>query len=187
MIACPCTLRSVLPAVHSTAASPFSLLPCLPPCHPLFPPYQPALHPHRPLPPLSVRRLMLDMHEDCGTWLKFASLCRKSGRVSQSEQTLVRLLADVRGDAEARGLLPLSPGSREPDVMYAWFKHLWATGARQEAFAGVQHLAAELNAAAAALAAAAAAAGEGAVVLPDPAHQLLAAKVRPGAGGSVRI
>ncbi len=132
---------------------------------------------------------MLDMHEDCGTWLKFASLCRKSGRVSQSEQTLVRLLADVRGDAEARGLLPLSPGSREPEVMYAWFKHLWATGARQEAFAGVQHLAAELNAAAAALAAAAASAGEGVVVQPDPAHLLLGAKVRgrgwmAGPGGS---
>lgn len=122
---------------------------------------------------------MLDMHEDCATWLKFASLCRKSGRVSQSEQTLVRLLSDVRGDAEARGLLPLSPGSHEPQVMYAWFKHLWATGARQEAFAGVQHLAAELGAATAALAAAAAAAGDGvAAVQPDPAHLLLAAKVR---------
>ena len=84
---------------------------------------------------------MLDMHEDAATWLKFASLCRKSGRVAQSEQTLVRLLDDIRRDAEARGLAPFDPGNREPDVMYAWFKHLWATGVRQEAFAGVQHLA----------------------------------------------
>lgn len=129
---------------------------------------------------------MLDMHEDCATWLKFASLCRKSGRVSQSEQTLVRLLSDVRADSEARGLLPLSPGSHEPQVLYAWFKHLWATGARQEAFAGVQHLAAELGAAAAALAAAAASAGEGAVVQPDPAHLLLAAKVRAWRAGGCR-
>lgn len=29
---------------------------------------------------LSVRRLLLDMHEDTATWLKFASLCRKTGR-----------------------------------------------------------------------------------------------------------
>jgi phosphatidylinositol kinase/protein kinase (PI-3 family) len=30
---------------------------------------------------LSVRTLVLPMHEDTHTWLKFASLCRKSGRV----------------------------------------------------------------------------------------------------------
>lgn len=33
--------------------------------------------------PCSVRRLLLDMHEDVCAWLKFASLCRKSGRTSQ--------------------------------------------------------------------------------------------------------
>ncbi|KAL4435039.1 hypothetical protein ABPG77_003864 [Micractinium sp. CCAP 211/92] len=129
---------------------------------------------------LSVRRLALDMREDCATWLKFANLCRKNGRITQSEQTLVRLLADVRADSEARGLGPLSPGSQQPDVMYAWYKHLWATGARQEAFAGVQHLAAELGAAAAALAAAASAAAAAGGVPPpllDPGRQLLSAKV----------
>lgn len=127
-----------------------------------------------------MRRLALDMHEDCATWLKFANLCRKNGRITQSEQTLVRLLADVRADGEARGLGPLSPGSQQPDVMYAWYKHLWATGARQEAFAGVQHLAAELGAAAAALAAAASAAAAAGGVPPpllDPGRQLLSAKV----------
>ena len=30
---------------------------------------------------LSVRQLVLPMHEDSHTYLKFASLCRKSGRV----------------------------------------------------------------------------------------------------------
>jgi FKBP12-rapamycin complex-associated protein len=29
---------------------------------------------------MSVRQLMLSMHEDVATWIKFASLCRKSGR-----------------------------------------------------------------------------------------------------------
>ncbi|KAI3435635.1 hypothetical protein D9Q98_001694 [Chlorella vulgaris] len=102
---------------------------------------------------LSVRRLMLDMHEDSATWLKYASLCRKSGRISQSEQTLVRLLNDVRADADVRGLAPMAPGSCQPDVMFSWYKHLWATGAKQEAFAGIQHLSQELTAAAVALAA----------------------------------
>ena len=30
---------------------------------------------------LSVRTLVLPMHDDTHTWLKFASLCRKSGRI----------------------------------------------------------------------------------------------------------
>lgn len=94
---------------------------------------------------LGVRRMMLDMHEDVPTWLKFANLCRKTGRVQQSEQTLVKLLGAVRVDAELRGISQFSPGNREPDVMYAWFKHLWATGTRQDAFAGVQLLAQELG------------------------------------------
>ena len=90
----------------------------------------------------------------------------------------MRLLSDVRSDCEARGLAPLSPGSQQPGVMYAWYKHLWATGARQEAFAGVQHLAAELGAAhAAVVAAVAAAAGAVAPLPPDPLRQLLSAKV----------
>lgn len=50
---------------------------------------------------------------------------------SQSEGTLVKLLRDIRLDSERRGLGPYDPGNREPDVLYAWFKHLWANGVRQ--------------------------------------------------------
>lgn len=41
---------------------------------------------------LSVRALVLPMHEDRAPWIKFASLCRKSGRVRQAQKTLVQLL-----------------------------------------------------------------------------------------------
>ena len=82
----------------------------------------------------------------------------------------MRLLSDVRRDADSRGLGSLSPGSHEPDVMYAWYKHLWATQARQEAFAGVQHLAAELHGAATALLTSGAS-------QPDASRLTLAAKV----------
>lgn len=35
---------------------------------------------------------MLPPTEDTDNWLKFASLCRQSGRISQARSTLVRLL-----------------------------------------------------------------------------------------------
>lgn len=42
---------------------------------------------------LAVRSLVLPAHEDSHTWLKFASICRKGGRISQSRATFARLLA----------------------------------------------------------------------------------------------
>jgi FKBP12-rapamycin complex-associated protein len=63
----------------------------------------------------------------------------------------------------------MSPSNREPDVLYSWYKHQWATGMRQEAFSGVQLLAQEL--------------GNAQLVtvaggpLPDPERLLLCAKV----------
>jgi hypothetical protein len=41
---------------------------------------------------LAVRALVLPPTDDVETWLKFASLCRKSGRISQARSTLVKLL-----------------------------------------------------------------------------------------------
>lgn len=40
----------------------------------------------------SVRTLVVPMHEDVDSWLKFASLCRKSGRTRQSRRMLLQLL-----------------------------------------------------------------------------------------------
>ncbi len=41
---------------------------------------------------LSVRQLVVPMEGDMDSWLKFASLCRKSGRVKQAHRMLVQLL-----------------------------------------------------------------------------------------------
>lgn len=96
---------------------------------------------------LSVRRLMFDMSEDATTWLKFASLCRESGRVRQSELTLRQLLITVRNSADRQNIPAFSPQNREADVLYAWCKHLWFVGHRQEAFGSLQRLLGDLEAA----------------------------------------
>ncbi len=41
---------------------------------------------------LSVRQLVLPMEDDMDNWMKFASLCRKSGRIKQAHRMLVQLL-----------------------------------------------------------------------------------------------
>lgn len=41
---------------------------------------------------LAVRELVLPPNEDRDTWIKFAKLCWKSGRISQAKSTLVKLL-----------------------------------------------------------------------------------------------
>lgn len=41
---------------------------------------------------LAVRELVLPPNEDRDTWIKFAKLCWKSGRISQARSTLVKLL-----------------------------------------------------------------------------------------------
>lgn len=75
---------------------------------------------------LKVRALVVTPHENTEMWVKFANLCRKSGRLSLAEKTLNSLLGD---DAAAAGM------SGPPPVIYAHLKYLWATGARDETLA----------------------------------------------------
>eukprot|EP00884_Botryococcus_braunii_P019425 jgi/Botrbrau1/6166/Bobra.0344s0007.1 len=77
---------------------------------------------------LSVRTLVLPMHKDVHTWLKFASLCRKSNRVRQSMATLLELL---RFDPSRRypGEPGYGAGSGAPEIMFGYLKHQWYTGA----------------------------------------------------------
>ncbi|KAL8464280.1 hypothetical protein ACS0TY_033977 [Phlomoides rotata] len=42
--------------------------------------------------PLAIKFLILPPTEDAETWIKFASLCRKSGRISQACSSLIKLL-----------------------------------------------------------------------------------------------
>ncbi|XP_027362305.1 serine/threonine-protein kinase TOR isoform X2 [Abrus precatorius] len=94
---------------------------------------------------LVVRALVLPPVEDIETWLKFASLCRKSGRISQARSTLVKLL---QYDPE------ISPENVRyhgpPQVMLAYLKYQWSLGEdtkRREAFIRLQNLAMELSSA----------------------------------------
>ncbi|PSS02733.1 Serine/threonine-protein kinase [Actinidia chinensis var. chinensis] len=92
---------------------------------------------------LAVRALVLPPTEDVETWLKFASLCRKSGRISQARSTLVKLL---QFDPETCPENMRYHGP--PQVILAYLKYQWSLGEdhkRREAFARLQDLAMELS------------------------------------------
>ncbi|PRQ22228.1 putative non-specific serine/threonine protein kinase [Rosa chinensis] len=92
---------------------------------------------------LAVRALVLPPTEDVDTWLKFATLCRKSGRLSQARSTLVKLL---QCDPETSHESVRYHGP--PQVMLAYLKYQWSLGEdlkRKEAFARLQNLAMELS------------------------------------------
>ncbi|KAH0977767.1 hypothetical protein GBA52_027486, partial [Prunus armeniaca] len=94
---------------------------------------------------LAVRALVLPPTEDVDTWLKFASLCRKSGRISQARSTLVKLL---QYDPESSHESVRYHGP--PQVMLAYLEYQWSLGEdlkRKEAFARLQNLAIELSSA----------------------------------------
>jgi len=87
---------------------------------------------------LLVRRLVLSPQEDMDTWLRFDSLCRKSGKLSLSLQVLTTLLgfdpqqwhreAETTNDA-SNGNGNLAPFPTDfPAVTYAYLKHLWKAG-----------------------------------------------------------
>ncbi|KAK9058046.1 hypothetical protein SSX86_022886 [Deinandra increscens subsp. villosa] len=92
---------------------------------------------------LVVRSLVLPPTEDSETWLKFASLCRKSGRISQAKSTLIKLL---QFDPETTPETVRYHGP--PQVIFAYLKYQWSLGEdqkRKEAFARLQDLAIELS------------------------------------------
>ncbi|XP_043711300.1 serine/threonine-protein kinase TOR [Telopea speciosissima] len=91
---------------------------------------------------LAVRALVLPPTEDVETWLKFSSLCRKNGRISQARSTLIKLL---QYDPET---CPDSLYCGPPQVMFAYLKYQWSLGEdlkRKEAFVRLQDLARELS------------------------------------------
>ncbi|RZF43401.1 hypothetical protein LSTR_LSTR001662 [Laodelphax striatellus] len=78
---------------------------------------------------IQVRTLVVKPHEDMHTWLKYASLCRKSFRLNLSHKTLVMLLGM---DPSQNPDKPLP--TNHPQVTFAYTKHLWATGNKELAF-----------------------------------------------------
>ncbi|KAI8344851.1 armadillo-type protein [Chlamydoabsidia padenii] len=66
---------------------------------------------------LRVRAMVISPHDDMEMWIKFANLCRKSGRFTLSENTLQSLLElDSGNDGN---------GSSHPKIVYAQLKHMW--------------------------------------------------------------
>lgn len=78
---------------------------------------------------IQVHSLVVTPQEDVHTWLKYASLCRKSRQLKLSHKTLVMLLnCDPSRNPEME--LP----SCQPHVTFAYTKHLWMDGKEQLAY-----------------------------------------------------
>ncbi|KAK4476961.1 hypothetical protein RD792_016131 [Penstemon davidsonii] len=92
---------------------------------------------------LAVRSLILPPTEDAETWIKFASLCRTSGRISQARSTLIKLL---QFDPETIPATVRYHG--DPQVILAYLKYQWSLGEdhrRKEAYARLKDLAMDLS------------------------------------------
>lgn len=85
---------------------------------------------------LKVRALVLTPRQNIDMWIKFANLCRKSGRMGLAEKSL-ELLKDSSGQSKGNAALLQNggPGSNAPygstgipEVMYAQLKYKWALG-----------------------------------------------------------
>ncbi|CAH9071216.1 unnamed protein product [Cuscuta epithymum] len=92
---------------------------------------------------LAVRALVLPPTEDTETWIKFANLCRKSGRISQARSTLVKLL-QFDPETSPETVRYHSP----PQVMLAYLKYQYSLGEdhrRKEAFNKLKEVASDLS------------------------------------------
>ncbi|CAG8464548.1 8437_t:CDS:10, partial [Paraglomus occultum] len=79
---------------------------------------------------LRVRSLVLTPKENMEMYIKFANLCRKSGRLETAEKNLKQLLV---GDQRMEVIHPSILTRAAPPVVYAHLKWMWASGVREEA------------------------------------------------------
>lgn len=75
---------------------------------------------------LAVRSLVIPPQQDLDMWLKFASLCRKSGRLRLSHKVITNLLGEDPSTS--------SPADWSPKVTFAYYKQLWCAGEHEVAF-----------------------------------------------------
>eukprot|EP00741_Cyanophora_paradoxa_P013831 tig00020710_g13351.t1 len=117
---------------------------------------------------LPVRALVVEPASDVDTYLRFASLCRKSGpaHLHLSHTVLTKTLA---------------PAASEPRVSFAYIKHLWAVGKQQDAFYRLTRFVSAVGASSAGVAVANAGEGvpgpsnpTGSAAAPVANHELLA-------------
>ena len=91
---------------------------------------------------LMVRSMVIKPQEDERTWLKYASLCRKSGRLHLSHKTLVAILGCDpckiagpvgNGSQQHDQQQHMSiPSSNHPQATLAYCKHLWDSNGKHE-------------------------------------------------------
>ena len=79
---------------------------------------------------LAVHSLVVPPEGNTDSWLKLASLCRKTGKYHMCLKAITKLLGP-HGHEEG-GILPLAP-SVDPKVTLTWIKYLWATDKRKQA------------------------------------------------------
>lgn len=104
---------------------------------------------------LKVRALVVTPRENVEMWVKFANLCRKSGRLGLADKTLNSLLGEA-GPVRSRFSILASSAeltfwiallqamSGPPQVIYAHLKYMWTTGAREETLSFLREFTAKL-------------------------------------------
>ena len=102
---------------------------------------------------LKVRALVLTPRQNIDMWIKFANLCRKSGRMGLAEKSL-DLLKDSSDQVTGNSALLQNggPGANAPygstgipEVMYAQLKYKWANGAQPKTLERLQTFTADLS------------------------------------------
>lgn len=78
---------------------------------------------------IQVHSLVVSPQEDIHTWLKYASLCRKSGSLKLSHKTLIMLLGTDPSNNPDQPL-PVN----QPQVTFAYTEHLWMAGEQERAY-----------------------------------------------------
>ncbi|XP_045451535.1 serine/threonine-protein kinase Tor-like [Melitaea cinxia] len=84
---------------------------------------------------LQIRSLVLSPQEDFQSWLKFASLCRKSGAISQAHKIVLSVLGSdpvTNPDVLLR--------VQDPRIVLAYSKNLWDAGNKRYAYDVLQRL-----------------------------------------------
>jgi len=84
---------------------------------------------------LSVRYLVAPPPRDVRTWLKFSSLCRKSGKLAISHEILTQIIGTNPADTPEWDLQV-----QQPLVAFAYIKQLWDVGSCREALTRLQNL-----------------------------------------------
>ncbi|KAG5519205.1 hypothetical protein PMAC_002293 [Pneumocystis sp. 'macacae'] len=89
---------------------------------------------------LKMRALVISPKENMEMWIKFANLCRKSGRLGLAEKSLNSLLDNGKGVGD----FPLYLNA-PPKVVYAHLKYMWATNDKSEALERLKEFSTRLS------------------------------------------